>query len=600
MRVVSADGREVIVVDEELTTAKGNGIPSLLDAQHLNLSFNALTTLEGLEKATNLRNLNLSHNQFRSLDGIERFTQLRILRCSFNEIKTLHWVAPLIQLQELWVNENEIETTELTHLVSLPALQTLILHPNPCTNAVNYVSHVVKTVPWIARVDAVVVDDSMRENAQHTDDRMGLSSAATEVSEISLMTSRSEEDSPRTKNESEWTMPDPPANGEIAIPVKTTEVEPPRKFKKPPKMSAEDFMRAFPVQDFIPMSAEGTITTENRDQVELSDGTNIIPLSAEKRKIDPRSSDDNAPPSVEVQQSDIADVIEDCPPILSSDKSSSSISAIASAVLSLPIFDGDSILKKKTQSSISKTKTQKKVKQPAANKPQQPDPVLASFQQTEWSLMYPNSAVTAILIRPDGSALAKWPNGSVAVSIDREREGFRAYATHKDGTIGLSFDSDGVGFINYYPSGRMMISTSSSGDGLYFSADGSSILRTWDSSLNMKDDKWEPTELLGDEPDGSLLAKLSESLGIRLQLHRPAEGTNKGRACPFRLDIFFASNAIRHRFTNWININEANPNDCDVVFGKIPEKAKKKASDSPPRAHVDILQDIRAAVANLT
>jgi hypothetical protein len=206
--------------------------------------------------------------------------------------------------------------------------------------------------------------------------------------------------------------------------------------------------------------------------------------------------------------------------------------------------------------------------------------------------------ITAIHIRSDGSTVAKWPNGAIAVSVDRERDGFRVYAAHKDGQIALSFDASGVGFINYYPSGKMMISTTSSGDGLYFSSEDFAIVRQWDAELNLKDENMESTTALGNEPDGALLYKLSDGIGIRLQLGDG--GANMKN--PIQLSVYFASaSGIRHVFHNRINIATAVPDDaCDCVFGKelAADRMAKKQKEKPV-PHADLLSGIRAAVAHL-
>lgn len=55
-------------------------------------------------------------------------------------------------------------------------------------------SHIVKKVPWINQVDLVQVDDNLRERAQReVDDRFFLSSASSDASEISLMTTERSE-----------------------------------------------------------------------------------------------------------------------------------------------------------------------------------------------------------------------------------------------------------------------------------------------------------------------------------------------------------------------------------------------------------------------
>lgn len=85
-----------------------------------------------------LRNLNLSHNAIASIQEIAQLTNLQILKCSHNEIADLSWVSALHALRELWVHENRIESPQIAHLQPLSQLQTLVLHPNPCTELSSY------------------------------------------------------------------------------------------------------------------------------------------------------------------------------------------------------------------------------------------------------------------------------------------------------------------------------------------------------------------------------------------------------------------------------------------------------------------------------
>lgn len=283
-------------------------------------------------------------------------------------------------------------------------------------------------------------------------------------------------------------------------------------------------------------------------------------------------------------------------------KQSKQLSAIANAVLSLPDFGSDSILKKKASSAPILRKKAAPVK---------PFPVtVESIQQQEWMLPFPNSTTNAIHIRCDGSAIAKWPSGSVAVSVDREGDGFRIYAAHRDGPVALSFDSHGVGFLNYYPSGRTMLSTTSAGDGLYFSNDGYSIVRQWDSQRHIRDENFQPIDSLGEEADGSLLCKLNDLLAVRVQLQRPVCGDDSSTAAgnPLLVSVYFASiNEIRHVLVNSVNRSEeANSRThsvaCDSVFGGAKTLRGKAAKMDPSVAvasHSEILNGIRAAVANL-
>lgn len=369
-------------------------------------------------------------------------------------------------------------------------------------------------------------------------------------------------------------------------------------------------MRNFPVQDFIPVANQltppnsdgggssglppDTASEETIPEIKANAAVESSPVK-QTSSFSPKTSPVKiSPPTLQIQNNKNH---EDTPSPTSEGRSSG-LSSILGAVLSLPTFGADDFLKKQ---SATKHQLPKKPKAQKADAPS-PGDVFETFQQQEpLTIPYPSSTVMAVQIRADGSAVAKWPSGSVAVSIDKEPGGFRIYAAHKDGTIALSFDPAGVGFINYYPSGRMFISTSSSGDGLCFSSDGFTILRQWDASGNMRDDKFETTDSLGDEPDGSLFCKLSDNLAVNIRL-LPRQG--QAPRNPIALKVFFSSSTgIRRVFVNRPNVVDApeGKNDCDAVFGKEIGKTTAKAnpSASPPIPHSDLLGDIRAAVAGL-
>ncbi|GLE04836.1 hypothetical protein PINS_up013815 [Pythium insidiosum] len=387
-------------------------------------------------------------------------------------------------------------------------------------------------------------------------------------------------------------------------------------------MKAEDFMRAFPVQEFIPVSLDDDNNNQRvQDVVAEPDhqATHDIDQPYEPIDRDPVASttpeDDGGDVTAVEPQSTQADkrrqdTVESShdqvPSMSEADRGMPGLSAIASAVLGLSSLESGLFSKKKSKptlptGSTSKAKTLSKAASSSKSLDNAPEvsTELATFHQEPRTIAYSSSSATAIQIRSDGSAIAKWPNGSVAVSIDRERDGFRAYAAHKDGQVALSLDADGVGFINYYPSGRMLLSTSSSGDGLLFSADGATIIRQWDAALNIRDERWETTDRLGDEPDGALLVKLSDALAVRLRL---VDRQESRRPSALQLEVFFSSNGVRYVLNNWLNLSS--PADCAdacaAVFGPLSVgKSSKKQAELPPRSHQATLQDIRAAVAKL-
>lgn len=381
-------------------------------------------------------------------------------------------------------------------------------------------------------------------------------------------------------------------------------------------------MRNFPVQDFIPVESNSTSSDGGNDGETTYQSPSTTGSESTDLALEPQGATAAAQISpgkqagVEGQHSPVTRSPQKVLPTKAASKgiaatttdgsatdSEGGISSILGAVLSLPMFGADSFLKKQP---VTKTHPPKKPKAAPAKSESiateaGADDNFESFQQDSTTMMFPNSTVNAVNIRSDGSAVAKWPSGTVAVSVDKEPGGFRIYAAHKDGTIALSFVPAGVGFINYYPSGRMLISTSSSGDGLYFSSDGFTILRQWDSTGAMCDDKFEATDSLGDEPNGALLCKLSDNLAVRVQLlpRQPVAPRN-----PIALRVYFATTSgIRRVFVNRPNAvgSTESKDECDAIFGKEPGKsaAKSEAAPPPPIAHSDLLGEIRAAVAGL-
>lgn len=392
-------------------------------------------------------------------------------------------------------------------------------------------------------------------------------------------------------------------------------------------------MRNFPIQDYIPVYEQQQQRQESNSvnqatpvDSDASASLNALssPHEADRRPSSALASEVFSLKREPTSEHELPDT--EVAPLELSQSSEPTISSIANAVLSLPTFTSDGFLKRHAPKSRATPSSANRKKSSAAigkgrgrSEPAVPSTnclaaaELNAFKQEEWKLAYVNSTVPTVHIRSDGSAIAKWPSGSIAVSVDRERDGFRVYAAHKDGQIALSFDAAGVGFINYHPSGKMMISTTSSGDGLYFSSDGLSILRQWDVDLTIKDEHLEPTDALGDEPDGSLLCKLSDGIGVRVQLAEPRTGTGEAgpmsspsRWNPIQLSVYFATtHGIRYTFTNSVNCAprggdfEPQSNECECVFGKQPPPKRQETGKPPPVPHADLLHDIRAAVASL-
>ncbi|KAL4109684.1 hypothetical protein PRIC1_001380 [Phytophthora ramorum] len=588
MRIVNADERQLVVADEQLSGLE-DVVRVMPTAQYLNVAMKEL------------RSLDIAHNAVESLQEVATLSNLLVLKCSSNQVADLSWVAGLSQLEELWLRNNRVESAQLAHLQKLTALQTLIIHPNPCTERDDYVLMILKVLPWLQRVDTVVVTEELRVEARHAEERVTLDSGATDYSLFSL-SGRSEDPTADEESTGGCTFSGPCG--------KTTAIE----------ETAEEFMRAFPVQDFIPLDTNGEstvvlINNSTEDEVEVN--TLGVVSSAQTET---KNNQDEITKKSEVpagQEGDCGARNRSLDKIEEAQSSSTGISALLDSVLTLPTFDGNSFLmkKKKLQSRLlgdGKPKVRTKPKTAVAPTNES----LPFRQDEEYSVMYPNSTVTAIQVRYDGSAIARWPSGNVAVSVDfettSEQSGYRAYAAHKDGQLALSFDPAGVGFLNAYPSGKTLISTTSDGNGLLFDVNNGAIVRQWDTQGRLRDAACQSVGALGEEPDGSLLCSLSDNLAVRVQLTSSrvdvyADGVRE-LSCQFNpvlVHIYFAAAPdIRHVFVNRANRAEPSGSEaCDRALGKRSSKDDTakciKAKKAPPIEHMDLLSSIRAAVAGL-
>lgn len=94
----------------------------------LDASINQIKHFQGIEILPQLYNLNLSHNALRSVDGLANSTTLVELRLAMNELHDISAMPSLINLRFLDVSNNKLES--LDGLSSLPKLEELYVHRN--------------------------------------------------------------------------------------------------------------------------------------------------------------------------------------------------------------------------------------------------------------------------------------------------------------------------------------------------------------------------------------------------------------------------------------------------------------------------------------
>ena len=128
-KLTNADLKKVtrLNLSENRLTELPKSLELLTQLKRLGLSFNQLTSVEGLEKLTQLTRLDLSANQLTSVKGLEKLTQLTWLDLHYNQLTDVKGLEKLTQLKKLnlFLNNN-LTMAQIDELYE--ALKIEILH----------------------------------------------------------------------------------------------------------------------------------------------------------------------------------------------------------------------------------------------------------------------------------------------------------------------------------------------------------------------------------------------------------------------------------------------------------------------------------------
>ncbi|GMH50323.1 hypothetical protein TL16_g00744 [Triparma laevis f. inornata] len=149
-----------------------NSLNTLKNCEHLSLSTNCIDrisiNLNGLPK---LRILALGRNVIKRIEKLEDLAEsLEQLWISYNQITTLDGLADLKNLQILYISNNNIKSwAELDKLASLPALKDILLVGNPIyadyEKREDARVEVLRHLPNLMKIDGQMVKPSEKEAA---------------------------------------------------------------------------------------------------------------------------------------------------------------------------------------------------------------------------------------------------------------------------------------------------------------------------------------------------------------------------------------------------------------------------------------------------
>ena len=195
-----------------------------------------------------------------------------------------------------------------------------------------------------------------------------------------------------------------------------------------------------------------------------------------------------------------------------------------------------------------------------------------------------------VVVRYDGSATAKYPNGNLAISIDPDGfdyEGepvYRLYAGfRKDGGVACSFDSAGNGFANFGATGSTCFTHNTDSGGFSMATDGG-MEHAWSGHAGTRGCSTEVVESgNADNGDGGaadpplvIVKQLDEHLLLRYSTD-PAVPT----------ELFFRCGSVKHKFVHGKNptMETWDPDD-EFLFAEKKKKKRHEKTFELPAGHV--------------
>eukprot|EP00164_Ancoracysta_twista_P005539 GFYU01007597.1.p1 GENE.GFYU01007597.1~~GFYU01007597.1.p1 ORF type:complete len:572 (+),score=70.78 GFYU01007597.1:284-1999(+) len=531
MRQLNLSNREFDNVD---------ALGRLTSLEDLNLAFNSVTTIQPISQLSNLVVLNIIHNQLPSLSGIGALANLRYLKCSNNKIRQLGDISNCLALEELWIQNNALPNLAkvVTSLQQLPVLSRLILKPNPCcktSNADLYKNYVIGNIRQLKMMDAAEVTERQTQMAS-----AWISGPEGDDLVTEMIQAQSAQSLPRRKSSSD-----------MAHPMRSGAPKHGRR-SKPGANDARGGGGGGGGGGMRRINSAPSNEIKDSDTVSEAGSVRSTGSSRSTATV-PRLRRHNSFGGVSRRAG-----MPVAPPIGTIDENTS----IQSVMDSIPTF-----VKPRPKPKATPPKPKPKPKKEPKAEDATPLPPL----ETDWCLNYADGS-QAVNIRIDGSAVAKWPNKNLAISVDPEGESFRFYGTYfKSGSIALSFDEKGTGYVNL-PNGQTFFSHNANRGGFFVNDQGA--LEEWTVEPSSGCCSLEKT----------IEKQLDEFMSFRFKM--PEQ----------QVQVFFSCKNVHHMFVRGKNVQDETWVEDDALFKKSSLPAKKAPR---VKAQPAATSDIRSAVSAL-
>ena len=145
-----------------------NSLNALAGVVHLSLSTNCIDKMMSLSGLRNLEILSLGRNMIKRIEGLEGVgSTLKQLWLSYNLISSLDGLQSCVKLENLYISNNKIKDwNEVKKLAVLPNLGNVTLFGNPCYDGYNRQSVrpiVQKYFPLVRILDGEMITDQLDE-----------------------------------------------------------------------------------------------------------------------------------------------------------------------------------------------------------------------------------------------------------------------------------------------------------------------------------------------------------------------------------------------------------------------------------------------------